>query len=130
MMARKWIPLPHGGGEGVVVVDGQLALLTLAGQWNLDVDFHPKWCCDKVIAYMPISTFTDDPDGWKSEFRGDGPPERSGWYIVTVERSSGRHALERSYYDASKGRWCREDRIGEVLAYMEMPKPCKARVMI
>jgi hypothetical protein len=120
-VARKWIPCPD---EGIVIVNGQLALLTLEGQGKLGVDFYPQWHRGKVLAYMPIPTFIDDPAGWKSEFRGDDPPKRSGWYVVTVEqKTAGKYTLEKSYYDSKKGRWCGAG--GEVLAYMELPKPYK-----
>lgn len=106
-MARKWIPCPD---EGIVIVNGQLALLTLEWHGELDVDFYTKWHRGKVLAYMPIPTFIDDPAGWKSEFRGDDPPKRSGWYVVTVEqKTAGKYTLEKSYYDSKKGRWCREE---------------------
>ena len=124
-MARKWIPCPD---EGMVIVNGQLALLTLEGQGKLDVDFYPQWCRGKVVAYMPIPTFIDDPSDWRSEFRGDDPPERSGWYVVTVEqKTAGKYTLKKTYYDAGKGRWCGLCGRGEVLAYMELPKPYKGK---
>src|SRR5574343_458714 len=75
---------------------------------------------------MPGPSFIDGPAGWQSEVRGDDPPKRSGWYVVTVEqKTAGKYTLEKSDYDSKKGRWCGAG--GEVLAYMELPKPYKRK---
>ena len=127
-MTRKWIPLLPERDEGVVVVNGQRALLTLEGHGKLDVDFHPQWGRDKVVAYMAIPTVIDDPSGWTSEFRGDDPPERSGWYVVTVEqKTAGKYTIGKALYDASRCCWRGVGGRGEVLAYMELPKPYRRK---
>ena len=131
-MRNKWTPFPDDMPEQErhwPVLFGRRrhrALLTLRGEdGRYHVGFYPAWKCT-TLAYTGIYPSSEDREGWKSEFWGDELPEKSDWYLVTVE---GRHGdeLEKSWFDAEKYRWCRERGRPEVVAWRELPKPWRPK---
>ena len=122
-MKAKWIPC-----EDLDSTETPPGIIPLSTLKDGDVGFHTCWGMGQIIAYMIIPTFREDPTGWKSEFRGDDPPDDKGPYIVTVEaKTPGKYWVTEAWYDPKKGRWCREKGSPEVLAYTKMPKAYKPK---
>jgi hypothetical protein len=126
----KWIALK----ESEELRDRDIVTRTIrrAGGTNqLDVTLgYPRWSASNngVIARMPIQHFTDKPEGWRSEYRGDDPPKVSGWHLVSL---IWRHNQQKPlgggvavmFYDAKINEWFAEPTEKEIIAYMPLPKP-------
>lgn len=70
-----------------------------------------------LIAYMSIEHFLDNNNNWKSEYKGDELPEKSGRYICCKEDEK---RIFLFYFDSKK---CTFGGSSEMIAFMEVPSP-------
>jgi len=96
----------------------------------LDVTIgYPGWGLqNETLAYMPLpKSINDDPAAWKSEYRGDSLPKKSGVFIVNLQgilpyNQSELRVAELCYLP-EKGRWLAVPVGYEVIAWMGFPRP-------
>jgi hypothetical protein len=101
------------------------------------IDFalgYPGWNANNngVIARMPIQNIAQNSKGWRSEYRGDEPPQKSGWYLASLTYIQTQQlplgeGVSELYYDAQKSRWLAEPKDKEIFAYMPFPKPYQSK---
>lgn len=70
-----------------------------------------------IIAYMPITHFLINKDGWKSEHVGDELPNNNGDYLCCTDNV---HAIYNFWFDSKK---CTFGGSNKIIAFMDVPKP-------
>lgn len=66
-----------------------------------------------VVSWAPVPEhICNNPKGWKSHYRGDDLPKKSGWYIVCTDKSK---IVSHAYFDVKVQRFLGNP---DVVAYM------------
>jgi hypothetical protein len=96
-----------------------------------------KYSNNAITHYMPLPEHVvTDKTGWFSEYWGDNPPKKSGWYIVSLDRDYGipevpsnRKAIlvKELFYDAAKIKWFGVPDGETVIAYRPFPEPLREK---
>ena len=127
-MKEKWIPITQ------TYELKRTAIVTQKMSSDLEVTIgFPGWGLQNgTIAYMPLpKNINEDSTAWKSEYRGDEPPKKNGWFIANLQgifpHNQGKSRIIDLYYLAEKDKWLGVPTGYEVIAWMEFPKPYKVR---
>jgi len=110
---------------------------------SLDVTIgFPGWTADNngVLAYIPLpKNITEEPEVWKSEYRGDELPTKNQRYIVCLQwiptfahgwvfsNTHNRYKITDLCFNAAKNSWLAVPQGWEVLGWMEYPKPFRKK---
>lgn len=126
-MKPKWIQIT----ESYEIND--MAIVTIKINNNeLDVTIGlPSWGLQNhTVAYMPLpESIIKDPLIWKSEYRDDELPQKSGSYIVQLSgieaHNENKLKIIDSYFLVKEDKWLRIPDDWEVIGWMKYPKPYK-----